>query len=1558
MPKQQHYPWDTKSYAAGANTDHEKEIFNVEGKYVDMRNGRLGGDTGSDNSAEKIKGEVALYPKNFPKGDYFCIWASNVNNDVIECWADINFIEEPIIRVNGVIVAKSYKLGWRADKPLQGDTNDSCVGGEFYVTDFTIAPYIFSVKDLVDSLTASPTKYFSAFNPDLYKASLKTPLDIPVFQALINAGGGGGLPPGDYAYSIRYVSSAGDKTNFSFETPTIAVPNGYSQDDYEYRNVKTYGSGPSPSVKTAFGVQLKFRVTNYYNYDYIEVRRVSYNAGAGLTFIPSPEIIAKIPITPGEISVKTFTDPTDSFTTPLTISDDEDLQQFSTFQSCKSLRYYNKRLVLMNLKYPSRQVKDVKFIEDPDLETGFPVIYPLKDRGHSDAWNYAYRKNLMSGERYNHGAVIIDGSGGPSFVVEMTPTQMGSIATVPNHRDKLSPKAQAYCITNGKGAPVLNDVQNNINPVYEVWDLKDAVIKNGGDLFNLCNESTVIVPAKPYQPLTPKNDADGDVLGHRFHINTNVGSDNTTWNSYQPKGFSPNWWTRGIAFGGIKANSLPDWAKAFAFVRTKSAKRAVCQGIGVYRLDPAKKTGTGIGYTHGIIKSMDAFYFHSEDIRQGFVDAAVLADMAANPSNYKVQLLSPVGYFSEVYDNYINSLGRNRDADMITYARVQDENGTINPTETSGQVKYGQYLNSGVVSSPSTVGPDFGNHKYGLRSFTLVTEGRSNYYRLQLDASFYGSASQGGSHSFGWDINEGKDFREPFYIVNIIKEGAIPPKGNTTDYVATGHYQKLTSIIGKATGNPGRYDLIDERWEDCIPNIHDPNNTNINTYIFIEDNLGVEHVWLNVAFKSSAQQTIIFNAIQFSGFYNDGTYNIEGCYTSYNDVEERFFGVEFKNLDITFPDSLFIPIANNIIKVKYDERFPILTFPGEHFVGESVFSPIDKSSPGNGNDRSETNQFLFASGMPYHRYEFNPQYLILLKSYGSGNNVQDVVFRGVIDYIRQWMVMYPSEMKACLPLNWGDKFPNVNYIMRPHKYKIGTNMTTSNPKLYSQYFTDYPGEENSWEYGGFKMFGSGNADYSSILNDRLYTSKPLVGFKEQTEFCSRVIWSLERPINIQDSPGLKTFPSLNVKDISDNQGCIKYSYDANTGKGSNLYAICSRGICLLVTNKILINDANSEQLAYAKTENFINDEYWLTKDVGVPDEHWRSIAETSSASFGKTRMDAMFFANKESSYIFANNEVLDITKGDVGYHKRIYNQYSKIVKSDYLTHVCAGYDRRHEEYWLHIDPNKSFEIEINNQTTVYSSSVKEDNKLLLLDGMNVSITGTLSTVLFLPAVIPLEPFSIIICNNGTVPDIIKLSDGAVFSVIAPNSCIKVQVKSGAFTQSAYTPAENSNDSITKTFVFNQPRQSWTGYFDYRYDKYLAKYSDTYGLRDLTTNNLNEGYVINGGNIVFEATQSHNPEPAADKEYIRVRINSSNKPTRVEFSKETDGQVFSWLDQATFGANYLKDYRGYEQYLPRNSSSVDAGTKRMQNRLILTSIIHNLAEDFKLYNSGVQYKLIK
>ena len=81
-------------------------------------------------------------------------------------------------------------------------------------------------------------------------------------------------------------------------------------------------------------------------------------------------------------------------------------------------------------------------------------------------------------------------------------------------------------------------------------------------------------------------------------------------------------------------------------------------------------------------------------------------------------------------------------------------------------------------------------------------------------------------------------------------------------------------------------------------------------------------------------------------------------------------------------------------------------------------------------------------------------------------------------------------------------------------------------------------------------------------------------------------------------------------------------------------------------------------------------------------------------------------------------------------------------------------------------------------------------------------------------------------------------------------------------------------------------------------------------------------------------------------------------TKVEFfndiSQVKSNEPQAVLDTAT-NPLALKDYYGFEQFIPRKT---DAPNYRMQGRIVLYKIIHNLEEDFKITDVGVQYKLLK
>ena len=158
-----------------------------------------------------------------------------------------------------------------------------------------------------------------------------------------------------------------------------------------------------------------------------------------------------------------------------------------------------------------------------------------------------------------------------------------------------------------------------------------------------------------------------------------------------------------------------------------------------------------------------------------------------------------------------------------------------------------------------------------------------------------------------------------------------------------------------------------------------------------------------------------------------------------------------------------------------------------------------------------------------------------------------------------------------------------------------------------------------------------------------------------------------------------------------------------------------------------------------------------------------------------------------------------------------------------------------------------------------------------------------------------------------------------------------------------------------TFVYSAVNKSWIGKYDYAFDRYLAIKNRTFGMRDLSTFELNKGFEINGSDIIASVTQVSAKDQMDGKEFIRFRSASDNKPTRVEFLDAPEGAVLAALDPAIQGPLYLKDYRGFEQYIPRKQ---DAQRQRIQDRLLIFKVIHDKPEHFKIVNTMIKYKIIK
>ena len=1598
---------------------------------------------------------------------YKCMCANTVNQYIFEVWCDRLKALPTFFRINGKIVAMSSKILFNVDYPIEWDVNDTVLGGEIFLTDFQSGnpPQIYNIREMLnnsgidfvtgldDPAYTCTQVYFDDYNPALYSVNQILTADRPAFIEVAAANpdasvyttiGTGGLVYGSYQYRFRFKNQYGDPSLMSKPTPLIPVPSAVGTDDTNYPYEKTYGG--QATLVSGMGIAFKFRVNNYNNYSQCEIIRVSFNAGSALGTVGAMESIHVFNINLGtqqgsDGNVVAFFD---IGATGTAIDSETATNTMSVVDRARAVRYFEKRQYLMNIVYQGRDLDNaVTFKSSPDVM--FPIVKKLYKSGHKDPYHVAYNKPYLHGEKYGFAVVFYDSFGARSFAAPINDTSvlypaLGDFNNfqMPNRRDIPDASADIYGLGLVQAEQSVQDVSGNEShgDTFEVFDLADAtqktdecVFKNIANLdingFNYPAVSNVTdggceaLPensfnsdgagdwgitnraAANYQPFHPIAETDTSVTGNNFHINVQVNTDGTggTDIAYNPKGFSPDYYALGMALAGI--DTMPDWVAGFSVVRTKPGGRVVCQGIGMYSMNQATPHH-GHPLTTGTTKQQDSFWFYSPDMESGLIN---FADLNANPSRFKIQFVSPLGFFSELHNFKTNALGAikryNKDdynVDMISYARILYEDGTINPGD--GTLGDNGYIQFGKWRSPS-FGGDFAAYNAGspqstggntLFDFLSInakdnsiggTSPTQTYYEIFLNAqNIYGQFGAAGDTLFD-DANV-KLWHEPYYIVNIIDTlGEVDISTNQREYVETEHYQKIVSVIGVSDSSINQsFDLVDERWEDCITQI---GNTAENKYIYIKSIAGIEVPYIDITNKNAGQITNIIaditNGTNTSGSNPNG--NLAGTYTHTITTaangsatpEDRFYTIVF--------GSTYVPAKGEQIIVRYDKTYPCVVFGGDSVVGEAVFAPLDgQNAVGGYQDVDVTDhapgatlQFRLRTGMPYRSYQSNKRYYIYNETPAATGvqYIQDQDF-GNTEFIRQMLVMFSVESRMCVPLAFNDTtvspanrlkfFPSVGYVMRPHRWDntLPYNGTGVNGNcVFTDYGTDFPEEitdlggtniPDGWIYGGFRFNQlrstiSPNIDYSHDQDNFKDFTKPTVGFEEIDWFPTRVIWSEKREINIQNSPGLKTFPALNFRDIADDTGAIMRAFDAYaTDKGSSLYAFTEKGICLLMVNKFMMRQATSNTMGLMKGEGdtSIMEEVWLNKEQGLPQGFFRSFAEMGNDCW---------FANSQSVWKLTQNQLVDI--GRKNYHSRVWRDMIKNVRPGFQDEMTAIYDNYHDEYWLSFKKGMTIFNERETSLLLDSDAYYDGQIFEIVAAADVTLpTTSVFTEIY------------IYNNTGGNLDIINQADSSLIITLVDGEIAHFYLDPNDTT---LWLAENNHffsrlDLSPITFVYKDDgtdKGKWLGYYDYDFDMFCVTDNYTFGMRSAETYNLDIGDVINNAPIeggVLIASTGGGAEQLKAKEFIRIRVAANQKPSRVEFYDSLEnyrnGVISSYLDVSQ-GTLYLKDYDGYENFIPRKFVSP---YDRQQGRIMLAYLRFYGDGTFFMPSTEITFKNLK
>lgn len=1530
-----HFKNKTNTLAGGAAPDLGAERPVEKEFYRNAKNMRPTGTNDNLLDMERIRSNKE-YISTYLSSGYKCHFADFVFDKIFSVWVDENDVLPATIFVDDIMVCQSLGLPFNYQEHFHYTTSDNGLGGDIIISNNNTPPIVFSVQDMVDSIGTD--KYFADFNIEEYQIGLQAPLDRPVIKDIYYLGGNGGLENGKYAYGIRYVDESGNKTAISPMTPLVPIPESYvfSDGNFAPNNLfpflRSYG-GYSTGVGTGYGVRLRFRVNNVFNFSYMEVIRIAYAEEEFMEYIPEAYVVKRIDLSEGEISVREYIDGKSTQDTPVLVPKAQLQSYISQIKSAYTVKYVNNTLVLGNITYETTDVDDISFIGEntpegvmqPITQLLSNALYPhlsgtiseSDERvGYSSARNVAYKSSYMHSEKYGFAIVGLSTAINRSFAKWIPSYESYEF---PQRRRKKS-SAQSDASYHGVTAAAID---NLIGETFEIFDLVKSTRRETAYDAGQFSIYLQDIPSGTNLNYNPRRPTKRSLINSDHHIRSLVNGDG---NSLQPRGFGLRYHALGIELNGL--DDYPEWMRAFHVVRTKPAKRVICQGLATYRFpSPANK-------------DLDKVVFYSPDIENGLVSPDLLAKIQANPSDYKILCESPIGFFPEIFSkNKDTGTSDGSGIDMMLFARVLLEDGTsadrrINPGEaatdigtsngTSGYVNYGKWRNAAHSSGQSIFADESGDFLIGILDFynaaSVSPDNPENLFVIQLDDNLYKTAAPGGQ-TFGSNAR----WFEPFYIISIIDDSAEVDTDLSTEFFPTDCYQKIKALFGRVSsdmvaGDSVVFEAVDERPDDWYVLIGD---TSTNKYIFIDDGSGFLKRFINRSQKLAGDLTTIQNDINngttvYCGFELYGTYD-----QSYDESTDTF--------SIVFNNGTTLLSAGTLVYVVYDNRFPLKIFGGDVYNGDAYYSRID---------RENGNESLFDTGMPYYVFNLNPNIYFQVSFAGAlqhnaGN--ENVNFYS----IRQMGCSFPATSRSLLSLAHENAYPLIGYVDRPYAFNADDSIEDNN--VHYQYSIDYPDEMANWSRGGIKYgLSKVSIDYSKYNNYETFFAEPYVGFQEETRFPHRVAWSAERSLSSKISPSLRTFPFTNVFDIPDEKGEIKKFFDSTpNGRGTrNLIALTQNGGYELYLNKISIESVDGQQLTTIGLTGytpFISNAVKL--DIpGLPDYFWRFYRELDGQPY---------WADRDGFYMFG------------GELKRINNLYTskllpilKQLPEQYSGDITTFVSVEHREYGFiinisgaytnvtHLSPdgtNWYLYTSFSRLQMCVDSSVKGNAGEIRV--LNIPSTGTYTGCISN------------IGSNGIT--IIDNSDGSTIHTIAAGNTGTYTLTNGSWSWVDVGGIGSCGACKTLTLsschVFSEKNFNWIGEFNYDFDYVCTKDSEVYGFKDQTVYKLNvedeafgtEAYV----DVIF------NPDMFTVKEFIRWNLSATQKPVRVSFYD------FAYTLLGTVAADDIREYgNGFEQYVPLNNNT----STRIQKKAVIMRIHYdeNVVGDVAVRSASVQYKNLR
>lgn len=1206
---------------------------------------------------------------------------------------------------------------------------DGCATGIIYPVDGNAPLLFWDVQDIIDNFNSGSNKYFSGFSIQGQFASPAVPANFPVFTGFINVGAPSGVPAGQLRYAIRYTFGDGNNTNIGLWTPLIPIPFNSetpTNPTSVYPGGRSTGSMPLPiPLGTKYATLLRYRADNKPNFDTIEIIREAFTDALGLNSPGEVRIVGRFNLAPQQFTIETFQDPQDSNVFELIPPDEVPIEQLE-FTAPYTSEYSAGRLEVGNIQLASQVPTGVTF-RQVGGNTSIPftkaitadvggVIVP---DGYNNPIHATHHRSFVRGEKYGlHLACR-------SFTMRKFLTvPIEANLLMPYRRDIKAGDSLLY-----SDAPCFagNSTVDGVNPVTETFEAFEQGTRAKTDLLSLVNASTptfngyppdgfgvgrigfgLALPSPPagttvtaqlfdrddiilpgfsisgvgtlalWQPSTNFSD------DHSYEIPPNTGRTVSNSGDAVPAFvtntgniFAPTPQALGVGIYGVL--TLPAEVSAFSISRTAPAGRVVAQFMGMYDLVAAV---VGPNCAQKQTFSLRCF---SPDIDAGAVDQNLLDAIEANPGDYSIHC-TPVGFYTEVYGYHgagpgmpfpnIQFASR---MDMVSYANLLHDEGQVNVGDnvvhgaqpTGGQPP-GNYTAPGWWrQTAEPVGSIFrqpgndGNTLLTMTAFTPVVSGRGQYYRISTQLPIYTTQGNINLATNGFDQPVVRDFHEPCYIVNIIKNGAEADDDNQVPTVDTGFNIKRDATIGiQLDVNAATYPRVDERWEDYLGEF--PTDYR---YIWIKPVSGPSEAWVcitnNAFFAIPANVAIVLAAIAGGGWLSPDGVLVTGLYeATQTDVSVGF----------AYPQ--FIPSVGARINVRYNDQALLRVLGGDATVGNAIWAPEDhflNTEPNTGGDEGFA---INACPLPYPGFQLNPRYLMPWKSSETEQHI-DITHMMTI---RQWCISFLCESRVPQALNVntdGDIannlpndavqfFPAKHYVIRPYG-----NTSDLSGFYLSQYNQAYPNEQSIINWGGFRFLPGINLDYAKQPNVG-YASVPDVGFTENLDGCNWLLASTKLNPEQQDVPGLRTFLQSGVRVISEETGPIWRIGSATHDQGQNMYIWTEKAVGRILVDKNVLTGVNGSVIGLQAVDVFWGPEQWLSRTTGLP-KQLRSLWMRWENSFWWPDLNGFWqlpgdFRSSISSAKY-DQKILPLLKA---------------IPVAYSGRIAAGVDPVHREVWFAI----------------------------------------------------------------------------------------------------------------------------------------------------------------------------------------------------------------------------------------------------------------------------------